>query len=161
MLHSIRNLFVALVFVASSAMSADTPINPPEFPAAALKLTDELTPALSDALKKCSVDNAHAIHEKVYVFIYKQWDWVANFEKLKPYSACFHMLRGIANTTQLVTNRYSHLSPHDVAGAFDANYSACRKLADPSYDLKSASINAKWPERFGAEPNGTRCRSVR
>ena len=159
MLLSARNLLASLIFIASSAMSADVSINASDYPAAALKFADELAPELSESLKSCDVESAHAIHEKLYVFIYKHWDWVGNYEKLKPYQACFHMLRNISNTTQLVTNKYAHADPHNTAGPFDANYSACRKLADPSYDLKSASINPKWPERFGPEPSSTQCRS--
>ena len=146
-----------LIVATSPGKSADVTINASEFPVAALQAADELIPKLAEALKSCSIEDARAVHEKVHDFVYKQWGWNANYEKLKPYLVCFRMLSNIADTTGLITNRYSVIFPRAVAGPFDANYSACRSLADPSYDLKGVVINAQWPERFGAEPRGKRC----
>jgi hypothetical protein len=57
-----------------------------------------------------------------------------------------------------VTNRFAAVHPHSVAGAYDANYAACTKLANPSDPSKGISGHSKWPTRFGAEPNPNHCR---
>ena len=145
------------VLAMSSAMSADTSIHASEYPAEALELADALAPELADSIKTCSVEKATSVHERVQDFIYKQWSWNANYEKLKPYRVCFQMLSNIAATSRLITNRFSSVRPHAVAGSFDANYAACRKLADPTFQLKGVSGNAKWPARFGPDPGGKPC----
>jgi len=145
------------VLVTTSAISADTQINPGAYPSEALKLADTLAPELAAAIKACNVEKARSVHTKANDFIYKTWNWTAQFQQLKPYRACFQMLSDIAATTQLVTNRFLDTRPNMVAGLYDANYAACRKLADPTYQAVGISGTMKWPSRFGPEPGKKPC----
>jgi hypothetical protein len=155
--RSCRMFLAAPVLLMSSAISAEQPTNDTQFPSQAIKLADALAPELADAIKTCSVEKAKSVNDDVQDFIYKQWAWSTHYEKLKPYRVCFAMLMNVGATTRLVTNRFADAQPHAVAGPFDANYAACRKLADPSFDLKGIVGNAKWPARFGPEPSGKPC----
>lgn len=141
----------------TAAMSQDTPINPGAYPSEALKLADALAPELAASIKTCNLEQARSIHARTNDFLYKTWSWSAHYEQLKPYRACFQMLSDIAATTQLVTNRLLDTRPNMVAGLFDANYAACRKLADPTYRALDVSENMKWPSRFGPDPGRKPC----
>jgi hypothetical protein len=138
-------------------MAADTSIDPAAYPSEALKLADTLTPDLAASLKTCNVEAARSVHKRASEFIYKKWNWGANYEQLKPYRACFQMLSDIAAATQLVTNKSLNTPPRMVAGLYDANYASCRRLADPSFQSTEVSGNMKWPDRFGAEPSKRPC----
>ena len=151
-------LYLAIVIVAaSSAIASDISINPSRYPTEALELADTLTPELADSLKTCNVEKARAIHEKANAFMYKKWNWNSNYEQLKSYRACYQMLSDIAAATQLVTNPLLDARPNMVVGLYDANYAACRKLADPTFLSTGVSGNMKWPSRFGAEPRKRHC----
>jgi len=148
----------AACFVAASAISAHTQINPSAYPSEALKLADTLAPELADSIKTCSIDKARSVHARANEFINKTWSWSAHYEQLKPYRACFQMLSDIAATTLLVTDRLVNTRPNLVAGLFDANYAACRVLSEPTYRPVGVSGNMPWPARFGSEPSRKPCR---
>lgn len=156
-LYSPSLLFAATLSFAIYPALAQAPIRAEDYPAAALKVADALIPALAESLGSCDVKKAVAIKDQVLTFIYKEWNWNANYDQLKRYRVCYRMLSDIAATTQLVTNKFSSPSPSGLAGPFDADYAACRKLADPSFELKGIAISAKWPARFGSDPNGKTC----
>jgi len=147
---------VAIGFALSSGLAADTEINPSLYPPEALKLTDALIPKLAESLKTCNAEQARAVHAQVNDFIYKQWNWTANFTQLKSFRACFQMLSDIAATTQLITNKSLDVRPRMVAGLFDANYASCRKLVEPGYSTNTTG-NMTWPNRFGPEPPKKHC----
>lgn len=157
-LHRSLRLYASLaMFLAPCVMAADTSIDPAAYPSEALKLADTLTPDLAASLKTCNVEAARSVHKRASEFLYKKWNWGANYEQLKPYRACFQMLSDIAAATQLVTNKSLNTPPRMVAGLYDANYASCRRLADPSFQSTEVSGNMKWPDRFGAEPSKRPC----
>lgn len=156
-LYSPSILLAALLSSAMYPALAQAPIRADDYPAESLKMADALIPELADSLGTCDAKKALAVKDKILTFIYKDWNWNANYDQLKRYRVCYRMLSDIAATTQLVTNKFSSPSPYGLAGPFDADYAACRKLADPSFELKGLAISAKWPARFGSDPNGMTC----
>jgi hypothetical protein len=146
-----------VILTMASAVSADSPVDARSYPSAALKLADSIVPELAHAIENCDAKKAQAVREQVLSFIYKEWKWNSNYDQLKPYRECYRMLSDISATTQLVTNKYSNLRPYAVAGPFDASYAACRRLAEPGYELKGVEISARWPARFGTDPGEKTC----
>ena len=153
-----RWLLIGAALVSTSFAADAPPLDPSSYAAESLTLADRLVPKLSASLRACDVAGARAVHEEVNAFLYKQWDWHANYERLKSYRPCYQMLSDIAATTQIVTNSQLAARPNHVAGLFDSNYASCGKLKDPSLPLPKGHGAMKWPQRFGAEPSRGQCR---
>jgi hypothetical protein len=142
----------------SLGVAADTPRPATAYPAEALELAATLVPELAESLRTCDAPAAQSIRDRANEFSYRTWNWGANIGELKPYRACFQMLSDIAATTRLVTDRSLGVRPNMVAGTFDGNHAACRKLSDPAYQAQTKSTaRLLWPARFGPEPTPGRC----
>ncbi len=147
-------VWVSAICVAQTASGPLSVAETKAYPVHALAFADQWIPELIHAIATCDKVQAQKIQEAASSF--NRSTWIAHYEQLNRYRACFRLVGDVGAGTDLVLQTPGG-RPKLGIGLLDQNYEACRVLAQPGPARAVPGRDMHWPVRLGPEPDAKHC----